>query len=312
MKNMKSSLRSLIGLLIILSQIKLSPLGQWVPSLGPGQPRLVNSYGSSGNPAAPQFQQIPTLYRPQIDQAHGPGLREIPGQAINFNSPHLSNSGAPQNLQLPLGSPDHHFPGSERGNGHLLNNPHNRYLSFGSSSSSSLPSNSKSISGDYCFEPLLTCDTTNTVLYCIQGRCTCPNQWTLSPGTLPLNTVWHPELRKCVSVVGSGCHMVTSSYPAGPLLPPSSSSSPVPAAQYSEPTPPTTQTRDIATTIIKGLIGIPSSPPAGTGYGYVHCQPGIRCVRHPGYQEVGICAGCRTRVQILAIFATTALHIIIN
>jgi len=101
----------------------------------------------------------------------------------------------------------------------------------------SIKSFDMNFSGDYCWEPLVNCDTANTVLYCVKGRCACPTDWTLAPGNLPLNTVWHPSYKRCVSLIGSGCHM----------------------------------------------------SPTNSAQGYVYCQPGVECVPHSTYSEVGIC-----------------------
>lgn len=187
-------------------------------------------------------------------------------------------------------------------------------------------SNSKSISGDYCFEPILTCDTTNTILYCIEGRCTCPTQWTLSPANQPLNTVWHPEMRRCVSVVGSGCHLATNTgrTRSNPFVFPSSSplqsqqspyltqpqlSGSIPI-QASEP-PGSTQ-KQVASSLIKGFI---DGVVGGSGNGYVYCQPGVPCVRHyMGSSEIGICSAAKlsSLSLILVLGISLIFHVCIQ
>jgi len=112
-----------------------------------------------------------------------------------------------------------------------------------------IPSTSTSISGDYCWDPIFACDTAHTILYCLNARCTCPSGWTIAPGNLPLNTVWYPAAKRCVSLIGSGCH--TSS--------------------------------------------------ATVSSGYVDCQPGIRCIPHPTYKDVGTCGGTNLKVAIWAL-----------
>lgn len=170
----------------------------------------------------------------------------------------------------------------------------------------SLRTNTNSVSGDYCVEPFFTCNTMTTLLYCIQGRCTCPTQWTLSPGNLPLNTVWHPELKKCVSTRGSGCHIVTS--PTTVIPPPAVSTT----LRYSiqdrtnqdehlEDSP----AREIASGLIKGLVGLPET----SGLGLVYCQPGLQCVRHTGYQEVGVCtaSSLKSPTSVLIVLTFVSL-----
>lgn len=63
--------------------------------------------------------------------------------------------------------------------------------------------------GSFCWSPIFTCKTPDTILYCINRQCVCPTAadgWTLAPGNLPLDTVWYATLNKCISVAGSSCH----------------------------------------------------------------------------------------------------------
>lgn len=56
---------------------------------------------------------------------------------------------------------------------------------------------------------------------------------------------------------------------------------------------------------------MPGGVGAGSGgMGFVHCQPGVNCVRHPGYQETGICAGTSLQINLISLSMSLVLILI--
>ncbi|CAL8143141.1 unnamed protein product [Orchesella dallaii] len=284
-------------LFLCVLEIKVSTDGQWIPFTGNSQSGG-GGFSSSGGHLSGAFIDNARSPYGNLNQhgSHSYGLREPLSPSSGY-----STDGAFMQTGSPGFSPSQNFRDPSQFSTGMTNyyeggagGDRNRFPQYGQGSSSSMSTKSKSVSGDYCLEPLLSCDTVNTVLYCIQGRCTCPNGWTLSPGNLPLNTVWHPGLRRCVSVVGAGCHIVAS-MPA-PFSSPQFESSGMSTginSKSSLASTSTSPTKEIASSILRGLMGI---PPKGSGY--VYCQPGVQCVSHPGYQEVGVCSGSKITLSL--------------
>jgi len=52
------------------------------------------------------------------------------------------------------------------------------------------------------------CDNELTNLYCIEGKCKCPDYLTMGFANLPsgLSTIWNSDLKKCIALNGAMCH----------------------------------------------------------------------------------------------------------
>lgn len=92
--------------------------------------------------------------------------------------------------------------------------------------------------GDFCIGTSTEgCDNLNTNLYCIEGKCTCPDYLTHHYADLRsgLSTWWDKDKNKCVSLKGGICHLITEENKSSPGIPCQSQHKCVPSSTNSGP-----------------------------------------------------------------------------